>query len=121
MSSFRHAVKCYRPQGGERVDGRWVEGTPKEFTVQASVQPMTGKELESLPEGRRKRAAFKLFTNSALRTVNEENPDLVLLETAANTDGVAEVYDVISVAPWRNGVINHYEIVVSLCEKDPRP
>jgi hypothetical protein len=120
VSSFRKPVKCFRPSGS-RVDGKWVEGTPKEFTIEASVQPLSGKELENLPEGRRKRAAFKLFTDTSLRTVNQENPDLVRLESASQTQGTEEVYEVITVAHWNNAVLPHYEIVISLCETDPRP
>ena len=53
------------------VDYRQVEGTPTEFTIRASVQPVTGEELQLLPEGRRSRRVLKAYTPTVLRTADE--------------------------------------------------
>lgn len=111
MSSFRKTVKCQRPTGAYDGNGRWAESSVSEFTIQASVQPLTPKELESLEEGRRTRDAFKLYSDTALRTLKEQNPDRVVLG--------GNLFEVVSRADWQNGVIPHYEIVVSLCDKKP--
>lgn len=72
----------HRPPAGAYVDGEWVEGPSSPFSVLASIQPLTGRELEALPEGMRTRGRFKMYTEAVLRTVQEcsaggVKPDLV--------------------------------------------
>lgn len=108
MSGFRKAYTIRRQSGGTRTNGHWVEGTESNVAITASVQPLTPKEMESLPEGRRTKQAFKLFTDTELKTVETQNPDRITL--------FGSNFEVLSIAPWRNDVINHYECVV--CKYD---
>ena len=75
-----------------RVQGRPVEKT---FTVDASVQPMTQKELQRLPEGQRARGAVTVFSVTELKTVETSEtriPDRFAL------NGVN--YQILSVDDW---------------------
>lgn len=109
----RKRIHLIRPEGGTRDPdtGKWIPGTPKKFDIFASVHPLTPYEMQSLPEGRRARAAYTLISDSHLQTVTDDNPDMVQI------DGVT--FEVLSVAASQNGIINHYECVVSKMEIQP--
>lgn len=111
MSLGRRPVQCQRPTGAYDVNGRWAESAVQEFTIQASVQPLTPKEMESLEEGRRTRDAFKLYSDTALRTVKEQNPDRVVIGTG--------LFEVVSRGDRQSGIISHYKMIVSLCDHKP--
>lgn len=116
MSLGRRPIKVIRPSGSY-VAGRWEEGNPGAFTIEASVQPLSGKEMEALPEGRRGKAAFRLYTDFALRTVDDQggrNPDRII----EGVDG-RKVFEVIQVFPWQNGIVDHHKAIVSLLEQAP--
>lgn len=93
------------------------------FTIQASVQPMRGKDLLSLPEGRRASASFRLYTDFRLRTVDDkaqQNPDRVTFRIPAHDlTAPLRTYEVIHVDDWQNGIVSHYKAVVSLLEQAP--
>ena len=106
------AIKGERPSGSY-VQGRWTPGTPAVIQFSASVQPLRGKELEALPEGRRQAAAFKLYTDFKLLTVNnqgQKNPDVIVNPI----DGLK--YEVLQVFPWQNGVLSHYKAIIAISE-----
>lgn len=108
MSGFRKAVTVRRPPAGAYVDGRWVEGVPSEFSILASVQPANGEDLQALPEGRRKDAVYKLYTDTVLLSASPEakrNPDRVVL--------FGEEFEVRNCQPWQNNVIPHFKVIVS--------
>jgi len=48
---------------GTYVDGYWSGGKEKTFEIRASVQPITGRELEMLPGGDMEKEAIKLYFN----------------------------------------------------------
>lgn len=50
-----------------------IAAAPSEatFTIEAVVQPVTGRELQSLPEGMRTEQVVSIHTTSSLRTANE--------------------------------------------------
>ena len=114
---FRVPLVAQRKALGSYVNGIWVEGalTPLPFT--ASIQPTTGEELLSLPEGRRDRKTYALFTSTKLNVARTGiNPDLVTV--------FGEVYEVVKVDIWQNrpdifGIINHYKVIVSALEAIP--
>jgi hypothetical protein len=110
MALGRRPVQGYRVSGSY-VDGRWTPAAPQPITVVASVQPLRGKELESLPEGRRQASAFKVYTDFALRTVDDKGtkmPDQLVV------DGLK--YEVIKVYPFQSGIRSHYKGIISLME-----
>ena len=110
MSSFRQPLTGKRFAAPTIVKGRkTAEGTESPLSFTASVQPLSPKELNALPEGERESAKFKLYTDFALRTVVTgdagTNPDQVQINS--------EWYDVTGVDVWGNNVIPHYKVIVS--------
>lgn len=51
-----------RYTAGVYTDGVWVQGAATVTTVDASIQPLTGKDLEMLPEGWSTSTAMKVYT-----------------------------------------------------------
>jgi hypothetical protein len=60
---------------GDYVLGRWESGAQTTFSIQASVQPMSGNELKDLPEGVRTEETRILWTLTQLRGPEKEPAD----------------------------------------------
>lgn len=97
-----------RPSGGTYDDnGRWQEYDRYQFQVKAVVQPAQPEELEHLEEGRRIKAAIKIFCIEELKTADVEEatqPDLVVwkeeeyqVEEVKNWSDYGGYYQVIAV------------------------
>ncbi len=52
--------------------GRASYAAPTSSTIAALVVPLSGRELDRLPEGVRQRARFAAFTTSTVRTASQE-------------------------------------------------
>ena len=91
------------------VKGRHVPGSDvtSSFNTIGSVQPMTAKDMETLPEGRRDRGGFKLFTKDLL--LNTDIPN-TLKSDRVTIEG--SLYEVIQSQNWKNGIINHFKALV---------
>ena len=103
MSSFRSAFVIRRKEPGNYVDGKWQEGQQLAFIINASIQPLKGKEMEMLPEGRRHTQSIRIYTNTKLNTVNDANPDII--------EAFGDSFEIFSVEPWQSNVINHYKCI----------
>jgi hypothetical protein len=57
------------------VNGRTVNGATTTSTITGSVQPLTGREVERLPEGVRQRVTLKIYTTAELRARITARPD----------------------------------------------
>lgn len=64
-------IKRIREDGGQRVEGRWVQGTLVEHPGTGNVQPAGGDDIERLPQGHRGRRALRVYTDLELRTAAE--------------------------------------------------
>jgi hypothetical protein len=87
-----------RPGPGAWATGLFVEDAPSTFSIVASVQPTSGKDLARLPEGERSAARITLFTVTELRTASIAGKTL--------SDRVAyrgETYEVEHVDAWESG------------------
>jgi len=65
---------------GQYVEGVWVPGSTSKLTVRGSLQPMSMRDLQMLPEGERVKQTYKLYTDSLLFTGREgamRSPDRV--------------------------------------------
>jgi hypothetical protein len=100
---FNKTFNVRRLGPGAYVNGFWQEGVPTVIQIQASVQPVRGDEMQTLPEGRRDSQAVKLYTSTKLQTVDDDNPDIL---EAFDAD-----FEIISVEPWQSDVINHYKCI----------
>ena len=52
------------------VNGEPVAGATTTTTITGSVQPLTGREVERLPEGVRQRVTLKIYTTAELRAAD---------------------------------------------------
>lgn len=83
-------------------DGRLTAASPTTFSITASVQPLSGRDLQRLPEGKRTREARAVFTPTML-TPGPNLPDQIQI------DGLA--WEVDSVQDWQN-LGGYYRAVV---------
>lgn len=101
---FRKPLTVYRPSNGAYVNGVWVEsGDDVVLTINASVQPATTEDLQSLPESRRNLGAYRLYSSEPFQTITEgsKNPDIVQI--------YGDDYEIAESSPWQNGVQNHHK------------
>jgi hypothetical protein len=68
-----------RPGAESFVAGVRVAGVATTFSISASIQPMTGLELDRLPDGFRNSEAKACWTATALHTLDSAMPDTVLV------------------------------------------
>lgn len=92
-----YPVKRYGA-GTAGSDGHWTApAVASTFTIAASVQPVTGRALQDLPEGMRADDVRWIYTNTELRTVatdgGNDRPDEVTIE--------GDVYRVFKVEHFR--------------------
>lgn len=109
-SSFRvHKLTGLRFEADSLDHGILERGDSDEFEFTASVQPVSGNEKVSLPEGVREREMYRLYTDYALKTADE-----TAKTTADRVTLFGKLFEVISVEIWQNKVIPHYKAIVSL-------
>lgn len=114
---FRKPISLFRFTPGAYVNGLWIEGTETLIPITASVQPTTGEEMLSLPEGRRNRKTYSLFTSTDVEVIHSgSNPDQILID--------GERYEIIRVEVWQNNPsvfynVNHYKFYASALEAIP--
>lgn len=106
---FRRPLQVTRKLAGSYNDaGKWVDGaTSKVLTIQASVQPLLGKDVKTLPENRRSVESYCLYTNTNLTVLDEL--------TGLRGDIVAingKNYEIVARHDWQNGLIDHYKYIV---------
>ena len=79
-SPFRQPRTVRRYTGSGYVNHKWVKGnTYTDFTILASLHPLSGVDIQFLPEGERSRESYKIVTDTKLKTIDESNEnDLVL-------------------------------------------
>lgn len=105
---FRQAITGTRRAPDTLLKGRKIDGAESAISLNGSVQPITGNERQTLPEGIRERARYAIYTDYALRTDDQT------AKTPADTlDLFGKKYKVVIVEPWQNGLINHYRAIVS--------
>ncbi|MFC3227334.1 hypothetical protein ACFOGJ_08845 [Marinibaculum pumilum] len=104
---FRKPLTVRRKLPGAWANGVWVDGSDVDLSIMASVQPATPEDMQSLPEGRRNMAAYRLYTSTELRSSedDETNPDRV---TLFNDD-----YEITQVGRWQNGIRSHYRAIAT--------
>lgn len=108
MSMFRQPVVGVRKDPPTNVKGRFTPGSTTPINFTASIQPATGDELDALPEGLRENGMYRLYTDFALRTVNESTK-----KPADVIDYNSKKYKIVQVEPWQNNVISHYKAFMS--------
>lgn len=118
--SFRRPQVIRKRLPGQYVRGHWQEGAPApEVTIQASVQPAKAGDYDQLqvhPEGRRVRAAVRIYTSADLVVAGQDwtNGDRLVWGVGPQ----AGEYLLVGVSPWQSGVIPHYRYLAVLLAAD---
>lgn len=97
------------------VNGLPVFAAPTTSTIRGSLQPVTGHDLEQLPEGDRSRAVLKVYALSETRTATPGGPPSDRITIDGNTYLVYQV----QFWPRVGGVPQHWRtILVRLAEDE---
>ena len=83
-----------RNGAGSFTQGRYIPGIPVSFTINASIQPLDGRDLLRLPQGSRTEWYIKIYTATPLRVVIApagNSSDVV--SYGGNTFEVEKVFD----------------------------
>lgn len=102
---FRTTVSVKR-KTGDYVKGRWTPDADVNATITASVQPITGKELESLNIGREELGKVKVYTDDTLYISdegNERSGDWIIWQ--------GDYYEAIGEQKNKNNIINHHKYI----------
>lgn len=86
-------------------DGRF-EKTETPATFQGSVQPMSGKETESLNIGQQDEGVFKIYSGTKLNVSIEETDksgDIILWQ--------GRRWKIVDEQEYQNSLINHYKYI----------
>lgn len=86
-----------RQPGHYDENGRWSPNPIEVSDIKANVQPVLGKELDQVPEGRRNRATIKIYTIDQLysvttKTGEKRQPDIIEYK--------GEDYEIFQVWDW---------------------
>lgn len=102
---FSQPVKVTRRGVGayNQATGRYMEAESTTFETLASVQPLTGKDLDNLPHARKQKGAFSIYTKDKLNLPAEGGAlgDLVTIH--------GDRYEVLAMEEWQNRLIPHYK------------
>jgi hypothetical protein len=91
------AITITRTAAGTYTDGRYVPGSSQDLDARGNIQPLSGIELQQLPEGDRQKEVKKIYTAFAL-----QNSDVVTRQ-----DGIQ--YEVQAVEDWTAFNQPHYK------------
>jgi hypothetical protein len=96
-----------RPGAVTFVGGLRQVAAGSTFSIYASVQPLTGRQLQMLPEAFRTAARYKLYTESQLQVAAEGR-----LADRVSVDG--ESFEVHELGVWTNHTtgVPHYRYVL---------
>lgn len=95
------------------INNKWVEGYPSRWVAQTCSQPLSGREAETLIEGRRINQGRRLYTCQELKTSDSQNKK--------NGDKITigdDTYFVVKPADWYDaGDLSHYKVIVERQEQ----
>lgn len=104
---FPHNIQVER-SGGSYSGGRWVPGLSQLVAIVGSVQPVTGKDTEFLPENRRDTGLVKVYSNEPLQVSIEggdSRGDVVIW--------AGKRWEVVQELVFANGLIDHYKYLAA--------
>jgi len=103
--SFRKPYTVKRTVAGSYVSGVFVEGSETTLSIQASIQPVSGQDMVSIPEGRRSSDMVKVYTDTSLFSQGDagsgQSPDRVVW--------LGKDYEIYTKDVRQMGVISHYK------------
>lgn len=105
---FRKSYTLIRKTEGHVVNNKTVGQVETQIQIKGSLQPVTGDETQSTPQGRYTSQQYKFFTDYNARSSSEytdQNADVIIVDDIR--------YEVISKKGWQNGLLNHYELTIA--------
>lgn len=98
------------------VNGRHVPGDDGTNTlfIKGTVQPISAKDMETLPENRRDSGNIKIYTSTKMLTSKQGQngkADRLVFDN--------DLYEVIQTQPWKNSIIPHYKVIASRIDDKP--
>lgn len=88
--------------------GRWVDGSSSQSSISASVQPLSGLELQDLPENRRTDETIAVYSETEIKEgsiQDQRQPDII------THDG--KDYEVQRVESWLMASTPYYKALCS--------
>lgn len=104
--TFRQPQVILRAALGSYVNGEWIQGARSVLNITASVQPVKGEEVMTMPEGKRLADFVKIYTSTEI---------VPLIETIGQAPDQLQwhghTYECIEVNVRQMDVINHYKAI----------
>lgn len=93
---------------GTYINGKYAEGTATDTPFKGTAQPVSGDEMELLPEARRGSEAMWVISDPTfdIRTAkeNSHNADWISID--------GDWFEVLEARRWKNSIIPHYRALV---------
>lgn len=106
---FTQPITMYYRTGDSYVDGRPVLGTEASTTILASVQRLTMRERELLPEGFRASESYKLYTETDVVQIIDNNVSPLI--DAAEFEYRGKRFSMLASDEW-DYLIPHFKITM---------
>lgn len=110
LGATTHTVT--RTTAGSYVDGDYASVTTT-FSLRASVQPLTGVDLQRLPEAERQAGRYKLYCKAPLYTSRKEGDELLAADTVSIDGREMRVLTEIDQSRHVSGVA-HYKYILGV-------
>ena len=99
-------------EGFYNKDGRFIPGDFVVRNINASIQPLSGRQIQLLPEGRRSEDSIVIYSTEELFTA----------QSSANKKGDVVIfrgkrYEVFNTKAWLSGAFTNYESIALLESK----
>ena len=105
-------INTFTVTGGASQPTVTIYNSPFIINATASVQPVKGKEVLLVPEGRRDRDVLKMYTSTEIMGVTTQNPDQIQI---LKSPFYPTVYEVVLIDEWENNsnfnIVNHYKYI----------
>ncbi len=101
-------LEVTRTVPGEWINGRWVEGSTSNLTIQGHYFPLTANEKVALPDAFRSKSTYRLHSVTELYSVREKNgqsPDKVSIND--------NLYEVQEADHFSMGIRDHWEYLLT--------
>lgn len=105
-------INSFTVIGGASQPTITVYNSPFIINATASVQPVKGKEVLLVPEGRRDREVLKMYTSTEIYGVTTQNPDQIQI---IKSPFYPTFFEVVLIDEWENNtnfnIVNHYKYI----------
>lgn len=112
LQPFISSITNFKITGGVSQPTVTILNSPTIINATASMQPLIGLEVQLVPEGRRDKESYTMFTSTQILDLTTQNPDQVTVLKAPFT-GI--VFEVLKVDEWQNNtnfnLTNHYKYI----------